>query len=565
MTAVKLITEMLRLRFGGAHLAIALFMLNAIALYYLYSYNSNQDHFWFSKKGAEVQQRQPRIDQAHIAVSQVEAHHNHDQSEVPQPNPITTVFITPKPKTTTLTKSATATVTSVSQKTVTLTQTQTQTVETSAKPTSSVPKESLKFCQVCGPHDVYCQQYGEHNLARSRVYEGSNSRFRRVLRKALSGKAIKIGVLGGSVTKGHGLTNHAHNWTAKLLNQLSKLLPMTQIELVNGAVPATGSDYYSMCFGEHIPEDVDIVIIELAVNDQRIESNAIAYEWLLRGLLDLPNRPAVLNIQVMALAFDTITFGGDLHSPIAEFYDTPVISLRDMVLPQIFKNVSLEEHYFHINQNNLVDFRHISVHGHTITADLLTAYTQRQLCAIEEERVRPNKFRSEDGKLPNPDELEDMPRLRLFDEYNRTKVIGKIKPSCQSVRTDKHPLVPIDSKGWKHWTYEGNTEKPYFMAEQVGDYAKFEVEVGVMGRVRITYLRSKTFGLGDVWCWINDDTLHGVKVTSWWEYDQLNLARVITIAENVPPGKHFLTCEILPETSDPDGGHQFRLIAVDAA
>lgn len=279
-------TNMLRLRFGGSHLAIALFTLNAIALYYLYSLNNlDQGHFWFSRNGPAEKQQQPRIDQAHIAMSQAEAHRNHDQSKVP--NPITTVFITPKPKTTTFTKSATATVTSVSRKTVTLTQTRTQTVEITAKPTSAAEKGSLKFCQVCGPHDVYCQQYGcvewliifsdqkfschhrEHNLARSRVYEGSNSRFRRVLRKALSGEPIKIGVLGGSVTKGHGLTNYAYNWTVKLLQQLRKLLPVTQIELVNGAVPATGSDYYSMCFGEHIPDDVDIVIIELAVNDQR--------------------------------------------------------------------------------------------------------------------------------------------------------------------------------------------------------------------------------------------------------------------------------------------------------
>lgn len=44
-------------------------------------------------------------------------------------------------------------------------------------------------------------------------------------------------------------------------------------------------------------------------------------------------------------------------------------------------------------------------------ADLLTAYTQRQLCAIEEEDIRPNKFVSQDRTLPNPDELEDIPRV----------------------------------------------------------------------------------------------------------------------------------------------------------
>lgn len=105
-------------------------------------------------------------------------------------------------------------------------------------------------------------------------------------------------------------------------------------------------------------------------------------------------------------------------------------------------------------------------------ADLLASYTQRQLCAIEREKTRPNKFISKDGKLPNPDELEDIPRvslfnpcnplsffslfdansnvqkLRLFDQYKRNKEVGRLNPSCQSVRTRKNPLVPIETKGW---------------------------------------------------------------------------------------------------------------------
>lgn len=46
-------------------------------------------------------------------------------------------------------------------------------------------------------------------------------------------------------------------------------------------------------------------------------------------------------------------------------------------------------------------------------ADLLSAYTQRQLCAIEEGRARPNTFVSENGKLPNFDDMEDIPRVRF--------------------------------------------------------------------------------------------------------------------------------------------------------
>jgi hypothetical protein len=43
-----------------------------------------------------------------------------------------------------------------------------------------------------------CEAYGEPNLIASRLYEGSGARVRRMLAKAREGKAVKIGILGGS-------------------------------------------------------------------------------------------------------------------------------------------------------------------------------------------------------------------------------------------------------------------------------------------------------------------------------------------------------------------------------
>lgn len=95
-------------------------------------------------------------------------------------------------------------------------------------------------------------------------------------------------------------------------------------------------------------------------------------------------------------------------------------------------------------------------------------------------------------------------------------------------------LIPKDGTFWcncressdsivhrKVWTYEKRPDKPYLIANIPGSYVKFYVEVGVMGRVRITYLRSKTFGLGDVWCWIDDDRKGGTKIESWWKLEKL--------------------------------------------
>lgn len=112
------------------------------------------------------------------------------------------------------------------------------------------------------------------------MYEGANARFRRVIADAQAGKPTKIGILGGSVSKGHGVRD-AENWIAQLREAWKKLFPNSETTLINGAVPATGSDYFSMCFGLHIDEDVDLVIVELFINDQRCVLRNMALRLLL--------------------------------------------------------------------------------------------------------------------------------------------------------------------------------------------------------------------------------------------------------------------------------------------
>ena len=47
-------------------------------------------------------------------------------------------------------------------------------------------------------------------------------------------------------------------------------------------------------------------------------------------------------------------------------------------------------------------------------SELLVAYTQRQICAIELEKVRPNRFIDEEGKLEAYDELGGVPRVEAY-------------------------------------------------------------------------------------------------------------------------------------------------------
>lgn len=61
--------------------------------------------------------------------------------------------------------------------------------------------QAAQSCEVCvvTPDDPLCE-YGLDNIRLSRAYEGSGTRVRRVLQRAMRGEEIKIGVLGASVT-----------------------------------------------------------------------------------------------------------------------------------------------------------------------------------------------------------------------------------------------------------------------------------------------------------------------------------------------------------------------------
>lgn len=73
---------------------------------------------------------------------------------------------------------------------------------------------------------------------------------------------------------------------------------------------ATGSDYFSMCFPLHIPEESDLVVVELAVNDEGLLEHVENMENLLRGLLDMPNKPAVILVEAMAFSGGGMGGGG---------------------------------------------------------------------------------------------------------------------------------------------------------------------------------------------------------------------------------------------------------------
>ncbi|KAK3286862.1 DNA polymerase alpha subunit B [Cymbomonas tetramitiformis] len=122
----------------------------------------------------------------------------------------------------------------------------------------------------------------------------------------------------------------------------------------NGGVSASPIKYMNLCVREHVPADVDLVIIEYAVN-QMLPDKSIAksdpvqqYERLVRKLIRFPNRPAIILLQTFSWSrgFNRIAHNSwssffetpeDHFAVVAKYYGLPSLSLRDAIFHNVLR------------------------------------------------------------------------------------------------------------------------------------------------------------------------------------------------------------------------------------
>lgn len=126
---------------------------------------------------------------------------------------------------------------------------------------------------------------------------------------------MRFGVIGGSNSAGQGVWADNQmiysqlNMNVIFFNYLDSRFPQPggkvmqrtggpeENSFVNGAKAGHGTDYFSMCSHVHLPTELDLVVVEFAVNDQFRNEATEAYEYLVRYLLERPGAPAVLELQ----------------------------------------------------------------------------------------------------------------------------------------------------------------------------------------------------------------------------------------------------------------------------
>ena len=207
-------------------------------------------------------------------------------------------------------------------------------------------------------------------IDKSLVSLGNTKRLMDVVAKAKAGEDVNICYIGGSITQGAGATPiNTECYAYKSYLGFKKLMgDGDNIHFVKAGVGGTPSELGMLRFDRDVLRDgrvnVDLLIVEFAVNDEGDETQGDCFESLVRKALKLPRQPAVM---LMFSVFADDSNLQDRLKPIGFRYDLPMASVKDAVVEQFYDRQSrvLTKHqYFY-------DMFHPTNLGHTIMADCL--------------------------------------------------------------------------------------------------------------------------------------------------------------------------------------------------
>lgn len=89
---------------------------------------------------------------------------------------------------------------------------------------------------------------------------------RRVLQKLSSRQPVRIAVIGGSLTYGHGVNRREDTWPEQMRRALSALWNTSEVSIHNGAKPATTAGFGALCYDTLVPFRPDLTIVEYSHN-----------------------------------------------------------------------------------------------------------------------------------------------------------------------------------------------------------------------------------------------------------------------------------------------------------
>ncbi|PRW59533.1 hypothetical protein C2E21_1609 [Chlorella sorokiniana] len=414
----------------------------------------------------------------------------------------------------------------------------------------------------------YKPALNRRQLSRGIVSQGSRARARRALARLLQGESLSVTVLGGSCTYEWPGTE---SWATHTFRWIKDTFPKAQHRLKNSAIPATPSSYMSLCSAWHVPDDVELVFVEYNVNDlQGIQlPYRKAHERLLRKLLALPKRPAVVELLIYrwpGVRVEGYTegwedlkspfryyVGDDEHTALANFYALPLLTGRSLLWPLMTlkePNLTTQGWNWQPYQENL---DHPNARGQALYADMVIEWMQQTL---EDLTLHPLE----------PADDEEAQEQTLLPPLYKGNFAAKTNTCLMG---DQFSAVVKRHKGFA-FVDEGKPGKPKtgWVATQPGSWLEFDVNTKEAAAeagqptiaVAVAHLTSYAhMGQANVTC-ITGCTCPDVTIEG--HQPEHHSQTVLTNVDVSTAEVCRMRVSVLPTSTSPDGEHKVKLSGV---
>lgn len=205
----------------------------------------------------------------------------------------------------------------------------------------------------------------------SLISTGNNYRMKKAIEKAQNGEEVTIAYIGGSITEGAAATTKEKNYaylSYKYFKDTFGKDSGDNVKFVNAGMGGTPSalgviryDRDVTSYGEVLP---DVVYIEFSVNDYQEPTNGAAFESMVRNIMNAPNQPAVV---LLFCVFKSRWNMQDNYLPIGYYYDLPMVSIKDAVVPELEAGRITDDLFF-------ADIYHPTDFGHSLMTDCIKYY-----------------------------------------------------------------------------------------------------------------------------------------------------------------------------------------------
>ncbi|HWT77039.1 MAG TPA: SGNH/GDSL hydrolase family protein [Mobilitalea sp.] len=203
----------------------------------------------------------------------------------------------------------------------------------------------------------------EEEFDRGIIHVGNTERIQKVMKKAISGEAIKVGFIGGSITAGAAATTPETCYAYLVYSWWKQKFGQSKVEYMNAGVGATTSKFgVARVDQDLLHTEPDMVFAEFSVNDTDSDLFMETFEGLIRKILLHPKKPGLFMFN--NVFYDDGHNAQRIHNMVGKYYDLPIVSIKESIYAEIEKGTLLNTD---ISGDNL----HPNDFGHSLVAGVI--------------------------------------------------------------------------------------------------------------------------------------------------------------------------------------------------